>query len=397
MRKYKGLVEKMQNKFNYPKYYRTFACIDLNAIAKNLSEIKKIIKKETKVMAVVKADAYGHGAVRVAQEFDETVDYFAVAVIDEAMQLRRNGVKKPILLLSYSNPLGYKKLIQNNVSATVYDENEAIALSKVARQLGKNVVIHIKIETGMNRIGFADNDESVEAIERITKLPFVTVEGIFSHFACADDCDKTSANKQTARFKAFLQKLEQKNIHIALKHMCNSGGIIDLDDHYDMVRVGISMYGIYPSNEVKKDRIELKPAMKVVSHVIYIKTVLQGERIGYGHTYEAKSDRKIATVWIGYADGFNRSLSNKGYVLINGQKASVVGNVCMDQMMVDVTNIKDVAVGDFATILGKDGDKIITAEEFGELSGSFSYEVVCTFMPRIKRFYYYGDMLLEDR
>lgn len=385
----------MQNKTNYPKYYRTFACVDLKAIENNLEQIKNIVDPQTKIMAVVKADAYGHGAVRVAQEFDNTVDYFAVAVLEEALELRKNGIKKPILLLSYSNAAEHELLIKNDITATIYDESEAIALSQVATRLKKHVLVHIKIETGMNRIGFADIDETVQIIQRISNLPYVLVEGVFSHFACADDADKTSANAQAQRYQAILKKLEEKNIEIEIKHMCNSGGVIDLKQHYDMVRVGISMYGIYPSQDVEKSKLKLQPAMKVVSHVIYIKTVQKGERIGYGHTYEAKTDRKIATVWIGYADGFNRSLSNKGYVLINGKKAPVTGNVCMDQMMVDVTDIPDVKVGSFVTILGKDESEIITAEKFGELSGSFSYEVVCTFMPRIKRFYYYADKLLD--
>ncbi len=386
----------MQNKTNYPKYYRSFACVDLSVIANNIKQIKNVIGEKTKLMAVVKADAYGHGALRVAQEFDETVDYFAVAVIEEAMELRNGGVKKPILLLSYCNPNQYDILVKNDISATIYDEHEAIVLSNAAKKLGKNVVIHIKLDTGMNRVGFPDNEETIEAIERIIKLPYVTVEGIFSHFACSDAADKTSANAQLKRYKKMLSQLENKGIEIPIKHMCNSGGAIDIEEKFDMVRVGMAMYGMYPSQEVDKSKVKLHPAMKVVSHVINIKTIQKGECVGYNHTYTAPSERKIATVWIGYADGFNRSLSNKGYVLINGEKAQIVGNVCMDHFMVDVSNIHGVQVGDFATVLGSDGEKRITAEEFGELSGSFNYEVICTFMPRIKRFYYHGNKLLEE-
>lgn len=370
------------------EYHRSFVCVNLDAIKSNFDALKSCVTSGTKMMAVLKANAYGHGAVRVAKALENKADYFAVADIEEAMELRENEIKNPILILSYTSPCQFEILIKNDLVATLYSYEDAQRLSETAVELGKKAVVHLAVDTGMNRIGFADNEESAEIIEKISKLEGLVIEGLFTHFACADSGDKTSAFAQKKRFDDFIARLESKNINIPVKHACNSAAIIDFDSHYDMVRMGITLYGLYPSDEVNTKKISLIPAMQVISHVIHIKDVEAGVGIGYGHAYVTTEKRRIATVCIGYADGFNRALSNKGYVLINGKKAPITGRVCMDQIMVDITDIPDVAVGDLVAILGTSGEAEITAEELGEMCGSFNYEVVCTFMPRVIRVYY---------
>ncbi|MBQ2847681.1 MAG: alanine racemase [Clostridia bacterium] len=378
----------MEIKHNSLEYHRSFVRVNLAAIRSNFDALKRCLKPETKTMAIVKANGYGHGSVRVAKELKDQADYFAVAALEEAMELRENGIKNPILILAYTSPSQYEELINNNLITTIYSLDDAKMLSETAERLKKKAVIHVAVDTGMGRIGFSDCEKSAETIETISKLPYIEIEGIFTHFACADMSDKTSALEQKKRFDDFVSLLESKNVNIPVKHVSNSAAIIDLDCNYDMVRMGISLYGLYPSDEVMADRVKLTPAMEVVSHVIHIKDVEPGIGISYGHTYVTAEKRRIATVCIGYADGYNRAFSNKGYVLINGKKAPITGRVCMDQIMVDVTDIENVNVGDDAIIMGKRGDAQITAEELGEMCGSFNYEVICTFMPRVTRLYY---------
>lgn len=369
------------------EYHRSFVRINLDAISNNFDELKKLLKPETKTMAIVKANAYGHGAVRVAKELENRTDYFAVSAMEEAMELRENDICIPILILGYTNPHQFETLIKNKITATIYNYDDALLLSRTAVRLGKKAVVHIGVDTGMSRIGFPDRENSVGIIKDISALSGIEIEGIFTHFACADSADKASALLQKKRFDDFIFKLENSGIYIPIKHAYNSAAIIDFDCCYDMVRMGIALYGLYPSDEVMKDRISLSPAMEVISHVIHVKDVDAGIGISYGHTYVTAEKRKIATVCIGYADGFNRSFSNKGYVLINGKKAPITGRVCMDQIMVDVTDIDDVHVGDRAVIMGKSGNKKITAEELGKMCGTINYEVICTFMPRVTRIY----------
>lgn len=378
----------MKSKYSSLEYHRSFVRVDLSAIRSNFNALKGCLEPKIKTMAIVKANAYGHGSVRVAKELESSADYFAVAALEEAMELRENGIKTPILILAYTSPSQYEELINNDIITTIYSLDEAKMLSETAAKLGKKAVIHIAVDTGMGRIGFCDNEESVGIIEVISNLPLIEIEGLFTHFACADISDKTSALHQKERFDKFIAMLESRNINIPIKHASNSAAIIDLDCRYDMVRMGISLYGLYPSDEVMADRIKLTPAMEVVSHVIHIKDVEPGIGISYGHTYVTAEKRRIATVCIGYADGFNRAFSNKGYVLINGKKAPITGRVCMDQIMVDVTDIDDVCVGDDVIIMGENCGSTITAEELGEMCGSFNYEVICTFMPRVTRVYY---------
>ena len=370
-----------------PSYYRSFARIDLDAVENNFNELKSLLPSGVKTMCVIKADAYGHGSHRIALFLQNKCDYFAVASINEGEELRAAGVKTPMLILSYTSPLEYEDLIRNDITATIYDLESAVLLSETALKMGRTAKVHVAVDTGMGRIGFPDDESGADAVEKLKRLPGLLVEGLFSHYACSDETDRTSANEQTRRFESFIKLLEKRSIDIPIKHICNSAAVIEGEKSFDMVRFGISLYGLYPSQEVHKERVTLAPAMQVESHIVYVKTVKKGTKIGYGQTYTAPCERKIATVCIGYADGFNRCFSNKGYVLIKGKKAPVVGKVCMDQIMVDVSDIEQVSIGDRAVILGKDGSSVISAEELGEMSDSFNYEVLCNFMPRIKRIY----------
>ena len=365
------------------EYYRTYAEIDLNAIEHNIKELKKKINDGVSVLAIVKADAYGHGAVGVAADIQDSVDYFGIAELGEALELREAGVKKPILILSYTSPYQYETLIENDITQTVFNYQDALAISSAAHKLNKTALVHIALDTGMSRIGFSCDEESVETVKKISRLPNVNVEGLFSHFACADSKDRSATNAQLKLFRDFSKRLEDGGVHIPIKHICNSAGLLTGCEQFDMVRLGIIMYGLYPEKWVDDGSVDIKPAMRIVSHIIHIKDVPAGTGVSYGHTYFTKEKTRIATVCIGYADGYQRALSNKGRVLINGDFAPIIGRVCMDQLMVDVTGLKNAKVGDKVTLLGKDGENTITPEEIAELTGTVNYEVVCQFQKRV--------------
>jgi alanine racemase len=366
------------------EYYRCYKEVDLDIIEKNFDALKALTKDGVKAMAVVKADAYGHGAVRVAQKLKDKADFFAVATAREGMELRENGIKNPILVLSYCAPAEYDLILKYGITPTISSEEDAYILNAAAGALGINCKIHVAVDTGMSRIGVSDNESGFYAVQTMAMMPNITIEGIFSHFAKADYKDKTSADRQTARFEAFVNRLEAEGVSIPIKHICNSAGLIEFDtQHYDMVRMGLALYGLYPSDEVQKDRVQLTPAMKVVSHVIHIKDIDEGTPVSYGESYVAKEKKKIATVSIGYADGYNRSFSDTGYVMIKGEKAPIIGKVCMDLAVVDISHIPGVKIGMPATVLG-DG---ITAEDLGRMCGSFNYEVVCNFAKRVTAVY----------
>ena len=366
------------------EYFRCYKEIDLDIIEKNFDALKALTKEGVKAMAVVKADAYGHGAVQVAEKLKNKADFFAVATAREGVELRENGIEQPILVLSYCAPAEYDLLLRYGITPTISSAQDARILGGKAVGMGQNCKIHIAVDTGMSRIGFSDNENSIMQIKEIAKMSGLTIEGIFSHFAKADYKDKTSANRQTQRFENFVKRLEEEGVNIPIKHICNSAGLIEFNvQHYDMVRMGIALYGLYPSGEVQKDKVHLEPAMKVVAHVIHIKEIDEGTPVGYGESYVAKENRRIATVSIGYADGYNRSFSDTGYVMICGKKAPVIGRVCMDLVVVDVSDIPEVKIGMPATVLG-DG---ITAEDLGSMCGSFNYEVICNFAKRVTAVY----------
>lgn len=378
-------------------YYRVHAVIDLDDICHNIKEIKRVVGPQVKIMPVIKADGYGHGSVPIAKALDEIgADAFAVAILEEGITLRNNGIRKPIVILGYTAEYQYSSLIQYEIQPTVFCYEMAESLSKIASALGKDAKIHIKIDTGMNRIGFKPTKESLGIIKRIAVLPNLVIEGIFTHFACADETDKTSARTQKKLFDDFVQRLGKEGISIPIKHVSNSAAIIDMDTcRMDMVRSGIITYGLYPSEEVSKDVIDLRPAMSLKTHIVHIKEVEAGEGVSYGHTYVTQKPTKIATIPVGYADGYPRALSSKGRVLIRGQYVPIIGRVCMDQFMVDVTHISDVSVMDEVTLVGKDGNNRISVEEVADMAGSFNYEFVCGIGKRVPRVYIQNGKMKE--
>lgn len=371
-------------------YYRVQARVNLSAIKHNLQEIRKNISHDTKLMVIIKADAYGHGAVPLAKAIgdSEYADAYGVAITEEAVELRKAGIKKPILILGYTPKEQYDLVVANDVAQTIFQYEMAKALSEEAIRQGKTAKIHIKLDTGMSRIGYPDRKESIEEIKRIAELKNLEIEGIFSHFARADERDKSSTYRQIERFNRFIEQLEKEKIFIPIKHISNTAGILEFKEaNYNMVRCGIATYGIYPSDEVSKDKVRLIPAMELKTHVIYVKDVEAGVGISYGATYVTDKKRKIATIPVGYADGYSRNLSNTGKVIIHGQYAPIVGRICMDQFMVDVSDIPDVKQGDLVTLLGKEQDACISAEELSAWSHSFPYELICTIGKRIPRVY----------
>ena len=372
------------------KFERVKAVVSLDAIAHNFEEMKKNIADGTKIVAVIKADGYGHGAEAIARLIEE-YEYiwgFAAATAEEAIQLKDAGVKKPVLILGLVFEEYFQELIQKEVRMTVCDYDMAKALSEEAVRQGRQVHIHIGLDTGMSRIGFADKPESVEEIKRIAALSNIEIEGMFTHFARADETDKSPAEDQLKRYLAFVELLEKAGVQIPLKHCSNSAGIIRMPEaNLNMVRAGITIYGIYPSAEVERDIVKLLPAMELKSHVAFVKDLPAGTAISYGGTFASETDLRVATIPVGYADGYPRTLSNKGWVLIHGQKAPILGRICMDQFMVDVTHIADVKHGDEVTLIGKDGDECIHIDELGDLSGRFSYEFACDISKRVPRVY----------
>ncbi|MCM1495045.1 MAG: alanine racemase [Bacteroides sp.] len=369
-------------------YYSLQAEVDLDAIRHNIIEMKQQLQTGTKLLAVIKADAYGHGAVAVAKALEAQADYYGVAHVSEAEELREYGIQKPILILGYSAPEEFPDLIRKDITVTIFRLEDARRLSQLAEKMNRTVKIHIKVDTGMNRIGFPCSQEAIEAIREIVTLPGLEAEGIFTHFAKADEKDKSSVEQQLAKFRHMLGALEEEGITFSLRHAANSAAIIELGTlGLDMVRSGISTYGLYPSPEVDRTAVELIPAMSLRSHVIHIKTVPAGEGIGYGWTYRTEKETRIATIPVGYADGYPRALSNQGRVLIHGMEAPVVGRVCMDQMMVDVTGIPQMAVGDVVTLFGRDGEAFLPVEELAAASSSFHYEFLCGISHRVPRVY----------
>ena len=380
-------------------YSRVYAKIDLDAIAYNMEQMKQNIRPETKVMAVIKADGYGHGAVQIA-EMMERWNYiwgFAVATLDEAVVLRTEGIQKPILVLGCVFPDQYMEMLKHEIRMNIYTEEMAESISRMAAREGKTAYMHIKLDTGMSRLGFGINEQSAETIKRISKMPNVNMEGIFTHFTKADEKDKSFTKKQIQEFVWMTERLKEKNVRFTYEHCSNSAGIIDVPEaNFDIVRAGISTYGLYPSEEVDKTNVKLKPALALKSHVAFVKEIERGTPVSYGGTFVAKENMKIATIPVGYADGYPRSLSNKGYVLIRGKKAPILGRVCMDQFMVDVTQIEGVSFGDKVTMIGKDGNEILPVEVLSELSGRFNYEFVCDLGKRIPRVYVRDGKIAEQ-
>ncbi len=369
---------------------RAYAAVDLECIRHNIREVGAHISSGTRIMAVIKADGYGHGAIPIARALaeEEKIWGYAVATMDEALEITALGIGKPVLILGYCFPVSYEDAIREGIRIALFDEESAAVLSENAIRMGKKAFVHIKVDTGMGRIGIRPDEEGLAFVKRVSQLPGIEIEGIFTHFARADEADKTNALEQLKRYKTFTDAVKEAGVHIPCRHCANSAAILEMEDtDYEIVRSGIITYGMAPSSEVSFSGLDLKPALSIRSCVIYVKDVPEGMPISYGGTYVTPSKRRIATVSIGYADGYPRSLSGKGTVLIRGQRAKVVGRVCMDQMMVDVTDIPGVCTGDMVTIVGRDGKECITMEEFAEESGRINYEAVCDIGKRVPRVY----------
>lgn len=372
------------------RYRRVHAEIDLDAILHNMEAMHRNISENTKIMAVIKADGYGHGAVEIAEAIDGLpyVYGYAVATVEEGLILRNHGIEKPILILGYAFPEQYEEMIRAGIRPTVFTIEMAEELSLAAGRLSMDCPIHFAIDTGMSRIGYQVTDTAAEEMARIAALPHIIVEGIFTHFARADETDKEHTYRQIALFRQMIGMLEDRGITIPIHHCSNSAGIVEVPEaNMDLVRAGITLYGLWPSEEVDKSRIDLRPALSLVTHVAYVKDLPAGREISYGGTYTTEETRRIATIPVGYADGYARGLSNKGDVLIHGKRAPIRGRVCMDQFMVDVTDIPEVKCGDKVILIGSDGAECITMEEVGERSGRFNYEFVCDLGKRIPRVY----------
>ncbi|MGO5072509.1 alanine racemase [Clostridium sporogenes] len=365
-----------------------WAEIDLDNLQYNLKQIKKICGNK-EIIGVIKANAYGHGAMEIAPTLLENgVSRLAVAVLSEAMELRMSGVKEPIMILGYTPWALGDMLLDNDIEQSVYSYNDALELSRIAVLKRKILKIHIVVDTGMGRIGFLPTKESVENVYKISKLPNIKIEGVFSHLSSADELDKDYTLYQMNKYNQFINKLEEKNIQVPIKHIANSAAIIDLEStHLDAVRAGIIMYGYYPSNYVLKNNTKLKPVMSLKTSIVHIKKISSGEYISYGRTFKTEKESIIATLPIGYADGYNRLLSNKGKVIVNGKLAPVIGRVCMDQCMIDVTSIGDLKVGDVVTIMGEESGVSYTAEDIASEIGTISYEVICNVNKRVPRVY----------
>lgn len=383
---------------SFTKYTRVYAPVDLDAIAFNMESMRGNIRKETGMIGVVKTDAYGHGAVAVAEAIDPYVGGYAVATAEEALQLRRHGIKKPILILGVTHHSHYRELIEQEIRPAIFTLEQAKPLSELAVAMKKTAKLHLALDTGMHRIGMMADESGADLAAAIAKLPGLEMEGLFTHFYRADETDKQTSEKQLDRYLHFVKLLSERGIEIPVKHCSNSAGIIDLPQaNLNYVRAGITVYGLYPSDEVKKNKVPLKPAMGLKSFVTYVKEIGSGEEVSYGGTYVTKRTTRVATIPVGYGDGYPRSLSNRGYVLICGKRAPILGRVCMDQFMVDVTDIPGVGVDTPVTLIGKDGSEKITVERLAELCGGFHYEMVCDIGKRVPRVYYRGGKVVGTK
>lgn len=374
------------------QYQRVYAAVDLSAILYNMERMREHIAPETKMMGVIKTDGYGHGAIPIGRELEQLpyVFGFAVATAEEAFALRQAGLKKPILILGYAFPYAYEALILQEIRQAVFREDTLNALNICAGRLGRKAKVHIKVDTGMSRVGIRPDGEGLSFLKKACSLPHIEVEGIFTHFARADERNKMSARAQLSAFCSFVEEGERlTGSVIPLKHCSNSAGILELPEaNLSLVRAGITLYGLSPSEEVPKEILSLRPALALKSHLVYVKEVEAGTPVSYGGTFVTNQKTRIATVPVGYGDGYPRSLSGKGEVLIRGRRAPILGRVCMDQFMVDVSAIPQAAEGDEVTLIGKDGDGEITMEELGAVSGRFNYELACDLGKRIPRVYY---------
>ena len=366
----------------------TRAIIDLDAVSSNFDAVCR--KAKVPVMAVIKADAYGHGAVPIARLLENRCAFFGVSSMSEALELRDAGIARPILILGYTPPQAFPDAVRLGIRPAIFCREDGEALSRAAVEAGVSAAFHFAVDTGMSRIGFQVTEEDADICAEIAALPGIRAEGMFSHFATADCADLSRAEAQAARFGEFDNMLKARGVNIPIRHLNNSAGLMNFRTPYEMVRSGIITYGMYPSDEVDPGLLNLRPALRWLSRVTHVKTLPAGREISYGGTYVTTRDTVVATIPVGYADGYRRNLSGKFYVLIHGKKAPILGRICMDQMMVDVTGIPGVKVGNRVTLVGTDGGETITMEAISALADSFNYEFVCGISRRVPRVYLQG-------
>lgn len=376
-------------------YFRTHAAIDLDAVEYNFNNTRKALPENVKILGVIKANAYGHGAVELGKFLEGKCDFFGVACVDEAMELISAGIKTPLLVLGYVSPFEYETVVKNSIRIPIFSFDDAKKLSDEAVKQNKEISYHFCIDTGMSRIGFQVNEKTADICLEISKLPNIKAEGLFSHFATADESDLSKALKQQELFEKFISMLEERNVNVPIKHINNSAGIMNFNKRFDMCRMGIITYGLYPSHEVDKCLLDIKPVMTWKASVSHVKTLPAGREISYGGTYITTKETVVATVPVGYADGYPRCLSNIGKVLVNGKFAKILGRVCMDQFMIDVSDIPEVKAGSEVVLVGKQGDFELSMEEVSEAAHSFNYELPCRVAERVPRVYYKNNQVVK--
>lgn len=382
-------------------YDRVWAEIDLDVFLKNLDSMERNIEPGTALIGVIKTDGYGHGAVPLAREMekDPGVGGFAVATAEEGSVLRRAGISKPILVLGYTFPSSYEQMVEEQICAAVFTDEMLEQMSAAALRLGKRMTVHIAVDTGMSRIGIRPDDTGLSFVARACQMPGIAVEGIFTHFARADEADKSAACAQLEAFASFTRRIgEELGISIPVRHCANSAALMEMKEAgFDAVRAGIILYGLWPSEEVGRTKVLLEPILSLYSRVAYVKELEAGREISYGGTYRTPGPMRVATIPVGYGDGYPRMLSNKGEVLICGKRARILGRICMDQFMVDVTDIPNAGTGTKVTLIGKDQEECITMEELGRISGRFNYELACCIGKRVPRVYLKGGEIVSTK
>lgn len=382
-------------------YQRGYIEVDLDAVRNNVLNMKKNMKQDAGIIAVIKADGYGHGAVPIGKELED-LDFIrgmAVATAEEALILKKSGIRKPLLVMGYTFPYALRQLIEEGIEIAVFREDSIEEIDQCAGRLGLTAGVHIKVDTGMTRLGILPDEKGLEYVKKVLMAENIELKGVFTHFARADEADKTDVRKRFRQFEEFIDKIETgMRCKIPVKHCANSAGIIDMEEtNMDAVRAGIALYGIWPSDEVGRDSVKLTPVLSFRSKAVWVRDVEAGVPVSYGGTFITKQKTRIATVPIGYGDGYPRGLSNTGYVLVRGKKAPILGRVCMDQFMIDVTGMPGVGEGETVTLIGEDGGSRITVEELSRLSGRFHYELVCDLGKRIPRVYTKGGVLVSSK
>lgn len=375
--------------------HRTYLKIDLNKLEHNFNCVRNKLPSDVKILGVIKANAYGHGAVEIGKFLDDKCDFFGVACIEEAVELKKAEIKTPILILGRVFPFDIETAVKYDVRIPIFSYEDAVVLSNEAVKQEKNVPFHFCIDTGMSRIGFQVSEESADICKSITELPNIFAEGLFSHFATADENDLSKAVEQRNKYKKFCKMLSDREVEIPIKHLNNSAGIMNFDEYFDMCRMGIITYGLYPSDEVDKGILDLEPIMSWHAKISHVKELETNREISYGGTFKTNKVTKVATVPVGYADGFPRCLSNKGRVIINGKYAKILGRVCMDQFMVDVSDI-ECNINDEVVLFGTQKNAHISLEELSNSAYSFNYELPCRIPLRVNRVYVYNGKTVKD-